>query len=182
MTEKTGRRKRISRKRKPAFCFLDETGILNRKEDRFFALGMIKCRFPQNLYLKTKRLKDQTHFYDEIKWNNVSNKNYPILREVLKLFINTKGFYFDPIVLDKSNMDFKTYFNEDFWKIYEYFTRLLIKGNTGRNEEICLLADYYSSPPGTQFEWNVSNKINREFRRQAAFGVCRLDSKGTEML
>jgi len=167
---------------KEYFCFLDETGLLNRKEDRFFALGMIKCHSPHNLYLKIKNLKDKIHFYDEIKWNKVGKKNYPVMKDVLKFFIDSRGFYFDCVILDKKKMDFKTHFQENFWNVYEYFTRLLIKGNTGKDEGICILADYYPCPDETNFESNIKNKINKEFNRQAIFGVCRMDSKGSEML
>ena len=164
------------------FCFLDETGLLDRKEDRFFALGMIKCHYPHNLYLKIKALKDKIHFYDEIKWNKVGKKNYSVMQNLIKLFIESRGFYFDCVILDKKNMDFKKYFQENFWKVYEYFTRLLIKGNIGRDEQVCILADYYPCPDGTDFEFNIQSKINKEFKRQAIVGVCRMDSKGSEML
>jgi hypothetical protein len=168
--------------KKEYFCFLDETGLLNRKEDRFFALGIIKCRSPQNLYLKIKKLKDRVHFYDEIKWNKVGKKNYPVMKQIIKSFIETRGFYFDCVILDKRNMDFKTHFQENFWNVYEYFTRLLIKGNIGKEERICLLADYYPCPDKTNFELNIKKKINKDFSRAAVFGVCRIDSKGSEIL
>jgi hypothetical protein len=167
---------------KEFFCFLDETGLLHRKEDRFFALGMIKCHYPHNLYLKIKNLKDKTHFYDEIKWNKVSKKNFPIMKEILQYFVEARGFYFDCIILDKNTMDFKTHFDENFWKVYESFTRLLIKANIGKNEMACVIADNYSSPEGTNFEKNIKEKINQEFKRKAIFGTFRMDSKGSEML
>ena len=91
------------------FCFLDETGLLYRKEDRFFALGMIKCHHPHNLYLKIKALKDKIHFYDEIKWNKVGKKNYSVMQKLIKLFVEERGFYFDCIILDKKKMDFEKY-------------------------------------------------------------------------
>ena len=164
------------------FCFLDETGLLNKKEDRFFALGMIKCHYPHNLYLKIKTLKDKVHFYDEIKWNKVGRKNYSVMQRLIKLFIEARGFYFDCVILDKKNMDFEKYFQNNFWRAYESFTKLLIKGNIGKNEQVCVLADYYPSPKETNFEINIQSKINKEFKRQAIVGVCRIDSRGSEML
>jgi len=164
------------------FCFLDETGLLNREEDRFFALGMIKCHYPHKLYLPIKFLKDKNHFYDEIKWNKVGRKNLPIMRRLIELFIEARGFYFDCLILDKNNLDFKKHFQNNFWKVYESFTMLLIKGNLGRREQVCVIADYYPSPRKTNFEQNVETKINKKFGRQAIAGVCRIDSKGSEIL
>jgi len=43
---------------KTSICFLDETGLLNRKEDKYFALGVLKTNSPESLYYKIKSLRD----------------------------------------------------------------------------------------------------------------------------
>lgn len=161
---------------------MDETGVLNRSDDRFFALGIIKLNQPETLYNPLQRLRDKNQFYDEIKWKNISVKNYPMLTKVLDLFVNHPEAKFAAVVLDKKQLDFQTYFANNFWKVYESFTTLLLKGNVAKNESLVVLADYYPSPKDNLFEQNVKDRINLFLKRPAILTVCRLNSKTSDLL
>ncbi|MDO8638722.1 MAG: hypothetical protein Q7R43_04040, partial [Candidatus Daviesbacteria bacterium] len=60
------------RKIRTPFSFLDETGSINDKANRFFCLGMIKCMQPFYLDSTIREIRQKYHFYDEIKWNTLS--------------------------------------------------------------------------------------------------------------
>jgi len=167
---------------KTTVCFLDETGVLNRPEDRFFGLGIIKTGRPEALYNPIQYLRDKSGFYDEVKWKNLSNKNYSIIMEILKIFIKNVEAKFAAVLLDKHHLDFQTYFANNFWKVYESFTVLLLRGNIGKNENLVVLADYYPSPKDNRFEQNIKRRVNRILGRKAVVTVCRLNSKTNDLL
>ena len=49
------------------FVFLDETGSINDKNNRYFGLAIIKCMQPHYLDSKIRLLRQKNNFYDEIK-------------------------------------------------------------------------------------------------------------------
>lgn len=167
---------------KISVCFLDETGLLNRSDDRFFALGIIKTSKPENLYNPLQYLRDKNQFYDEIKWKNVSAKNYPMLIKALDCFWGNKEAKFAAVILDKKHLDFQTYFANNFWQVYESFTALLLRGNVNKYEELIVLADYYPSPKDNRFEQNIKTRVNLAVKRMAILAVCRLNSRSSDLL
>lgn len=163
------------------FFFLDETGILNRKTQRFFALGTLMCPRPQDLYNLIQKLRDRTGFYDEIKWRGLSTKNFPLIEQVVDIFVENKAS-FSCLVLDRERMDYWKYFKNDFWRVYESFTVHLIRGSLPRGKRLVLLADFYPTPAKIDFEDGVRKRVNGYYKREAVFGVCRIDSKSNDIL
>lgn len=161
---------------------MDETGVLNRPEDRFFALGIIKTEKPETLYNPLQYLRDKNQFYDEIKWKNISAKNYPMLEKALQIFADEQKARFAAVILDKKQLDFQAYFANDFWRVCESFTVLLLRGNVAKNENLVVLADYYPSPKENLFEQNVKIRVNQFLKRPAILAVCRLNSKTCDVL
>ena len=49
-----------------ATVFLDETGVVHRKEDRYFGIGCLKVRDHVRLLKSVARLREQMGFYDEL--------------------------------------------------------------------------------------------------------------------
>lgn len=163
------------------FCFLDETGKLHSPRDRFFALGMIKCNQPMYIYKEMNWLRDKEHFYDEIKFSKLSKKKYPILIKFLDcLFIPGVRFYC--IIIDKETVDWRVKFNNDPFNAYENFAYLLLKGSRARNEILTVIADNYPSPRNDKFEIDIKRGINFQFKELAINGICRMDSKGSDLL
>ena len=46
--------------------FLDESGAISN--DRFFAVGVLKVETPSRLLRSIQKLRDQQHWYEEIKF------------------------------------------------------------------------------------------------------------------
>lgn len=42
---------------KTSFCFLDETGLIFNKKDKYFALGIIKCSCPEKVYNRIRKIR-----------------------------------------------------------------------------------------------------------------------------
>lgn len=164
------------------FCFFDETGNLNDKANRYFAMGMLKCSQPYYLDYEVQRLRQKEKFYDEIKFNKISRKNIDFALKVLDTVFSMPGLKFSFFVINKDDVDFHTEFKNDLWLAYEVFAEKLLIGNISPREIVIVLADYVTTPPTVKFEVNVKHSVNNHFKRLAVAGVCRVDSKGVNLV
>lgn len=167
---------------KTSFCFFDETGLLRSARDPFFAVGMIKCVDPYKLYSKIKNIRDKYHFYDEMKWSWIYYKNAPFINEFINIFYNELGASFSCTVFRKNELDLQKYFSSDLWIAYESFTVMELEGNIDKNEIVAVLADDLSTPANLEFEKHVRDIINKKFGRLTVHGICRVYSKGVELV
>jgi len=164
------------------FCFFDETGNLNDKANRYFAMGMLKCSQPYFLDYEIQKLRQREKFYDEIKFNKISKNNIKFLLKILELVFKTPGLKFSFFIINKDDIDFQTEFKNDLWLAYEVFAEKLLIGNISPREIVTVLADYVATPPDVKFEVNVKHSVNNHFERLALAGVCRVDSKGVNLI
>jgi hypothetical protein len=164
-----------------AFAFLDETGTLGGPRDPVFAVGLLRTREPHAIQRSISRIRDQHHFYDEIKWSKVSAKKLPELETILSVFFGSDAT-FSAFVAEKARHDVIGRFGGPF-QAYEALARQLVHGTLRQRETIWVIADEYSSPPGTLFEENVRDHVNRRARwGNPVAGVCRMRSHGTDLL
>lgn len=164
------------------FCFFDETGSLNDKANRYFAMGMLKCLQPYFLDYEIQKLRQRERFFDEIKFNKISKKNINICLKTLDLIFNVPGLKFSFFILNKDDIDFQAEFKNDLWLAYEVFAEKLLIGNIAPTEIVAVLADYVTTPPAVKFEVNVKHAVNNHFKRLAVAGICRVDSKGVNLI
>ncbi len=164
------------------FVFFDETGSVNDVNNRYFGLGMVKCMQPYFLDTKIRKIREQNHFYDEIKSNKIGKRNFKVIERVLDAVFDTPGIRFGCIVVDKKDINFQEDFKNDPYLAYEQFTEELLKKNIGENELLIVLADYISTPSKIKFEINVKHKLNEYFDRLAICGVHRVESSGVNLI
>ena len=167
---------------KTSFCFFDETGLLRSARDPFFAVGMINCVDPYKLYSKIKTIRDKNHFYDEMKWNWIYYKNAPLMNKFIDIFLTERKVNFSCTIFKKNELDLQKHFSGDLWRAYESFSIIELEGNIGINESVAVLADDVSAPPNLEFEKHVRDRINKKFSRLAVHGICRVYSKGVELI
>jgi len=170
--------------KKTSFCFLDETGLIYSKRDQFFAIGIIKCPRPQNLYNKIRKIRDRHRYNEEVKWARLDRKiRFDVAREIFKVFL-LEDAKFNCIILNKKELDFKKYFQNDLYKVYQSFTIALLKIILGKkpNEVIILLMDNYFTPDGTELEVKIKKFINDHYKDFIIAGVCQIDSKSSDIL
>lgn len=164
------------------FVFLDETGSINDKINRYFALGMIKCMQPYFLDSKIRKIRQLKGFFDEIKWNTLSKRKTKIIEEIISAVFTTPGIDFSCIVIDKNGVNFAKEFNDNPYKAYEEFTKALLLDNIENNEVLTILADYVTVPHNVKFEVDIKHEINDKLGRLAVGGVHRVDSKGVNLI
>lgn len=164
------------------FVFLDETGSINDKVNRFFGLGIIKCMQPYFLDSSIRLLRQKMQTFDELKWNTISEQKLPFIENVIDLVFNIPGINFCCYVVDKSNVDFEKEFNNDPYFAYQKFSEDLIDESIEENEILCVLADYISTPNGVKYEVDLKHTVNERLNRLAVAGVHRIDSKGSNLL
>jgi hypothetical protein len=126
-------------------------------------------------------MRHREKFYDEIKWNKVSNKKMPILEAVIDVFFGCADAHFSAFIVDKTQHDVIARYGGQF-EAYEALTRQLLCGNVRRGEMVWVIADEYSTPPTVTFEENVRDYVNCRTHSQAVAGVCRMRSSGVDLL
>jgi hypothetical protein len=102
------------------FGFIDETGALhNDLDQRFFALGLLKC-------------EDTSALYEELR--------------ILKNRVEAK-LQFCSLVLDKTNPNIKiSDVFPDTWEAYIAYSKLLVKNNVKPGDKICIISDFLGKP------------------------------------
>lgn len=164
------------------FCFLDESGSLNDKTAPFFTIGVLKCSQPYFISSRIAYKRQASNFYDELKFNKLSNNNLPFAKEIVKTFFETRSLYFNSYTLDKVGSYFKREFGGDPWKAYEDISIRLLKSSCAPADILIVIADYVTTPPDVRFEINVKKRINEEFHRLAIAGVARFNSRSNDLL
>lgn len=169
---------------KSCFCFLDETGLLNNHVDKFFGLGIIKCGKPQKIYKRIRKIRDRYNYREEVKWSSLDRKiRFDVARELFEIFL-TEDAKFNCIILNKSELDFKKYFQNNLYKVYANFSIALLKLIVGKDpqEVVILLADDYFSPDGEDLEAAIKAIINDHYKKFVVAGACQIDSKSSDIL
>lgn len=169
---------------KTCFCFLDETGLLYNNRDKFFALGIIKCSKPQGLYSRIRKIRDKYNYREEVKWANLDRKiRFDIAREFFNIFL-TEDAKFNCIILNKDELDFEKYFQNNLCKVYRNFSIALLKLIIGREPEeiIILLADDYFVSDTEDLEAATKGIINDHYKKFVVAGMCQINSTSSDLL
>lgn len=170
------------RKIRTPFVFMDETGSINDKSNRFFALGMIKCMQPHFLDYQIRLLRQRRRIFDELKWNTISKYKVDFIKDVIDITESTQGIKFSSMVVNKEEAHFDSLFQNNPYIAYQKLTEVLLKRKLKTNEILTVLADYITTPEDIHFEVDVKHCINEQFQRLAIAGIHRIDSKGTNLL
>lgn len=164
------------------FGYLDETGLLHSPAtDKVFGLGLTICHNPKQLHRDIIAYRNRRNFYKEFKFTDIRKESLPIYKGLIDIFFNTKNVSFSSIVFDKKQLDLKKFFNGDYERAYGVYVARLVanalesESSKGSNY-IVILADDVSTSKNDRFEKVVKEKVKIRLRRNAVFGVARLES------
>jgi len=169
---------------KTCFYFLDETGLIYSKRDKFFAIGIIKCDSPENIYNKLRKIRQRHRYNEELKWANLDRRiRFDIARDFFNVFLSEKASFYC-IILDKEKLDFEKYYDNNLYKVYRNFSITLIKLLVGKEpKEIgTVLADDYFAPDGINLEKTIKKFTNNHYEDLVISGVCQIDSESSDLL
>ncbi|HVC35876.1 MAG TPA: DUF3800 domain-containing protein [Candidatus Dormibacteraeota bacterium] len=165
------------------FGYLDETGLLHTPAtDKVFGLGLVVCQNPRDLHRSVISYKNSRHYSKhEFKFTDIRQKNLNLYKGLIDLFFDCKNINFSCVVYDKKELNIKHYFNGDHEKAYGVFvarlvSRVLEQGQSNKSSYVVLLADDVSTKKSDRFEKVVKDKVKMRLRRNAVFGVARLES------
>ncbi len=177
MEKGTGPKPRIN-----LFGYLDETGLLHSPAtDKVFGLGLIVCHNPKKLHRDIINFRNRRKYYKEFKSTDIRMHNLRIYKELIDVFINSGNVSFSGLLFDKKQLDLDKYFKGNYEKAYGVYVAKLIadaleeESSKGSNY-IVVLADDVSTSKDDRFEQVVKEKVKMRLRRNAVFGVARLES------
>jgi hypothetical protein len=164
--------------RSHVFGYLDETGLLHSPPtDRFFGLGLVVIQNPRELHRRVIQLKNKQHFYEEFKFTDINHKNLPLYVSLVDIVFSTQNLRFNCYIVDKtkakSNHPVRSYNGYAGYLV----AHAIGQKDVGISEYITVLADGVSTNSiDDQFEKMVRERIKRVTRRNALFGICRIES------
>lgn len=169
----------LRRDHKTAAAFLDETGAI--AQDRFFAVGCLVMSEPAILLREVQKLRDQRHWYGEIKWVDLTMTTLPLYVDLVDLVVRADA-RFSCFVADRNTADPVARFKQDAWFAYEKLATQPIIGASRPYELLSVMADNYSTPGHVRFEEDLRSEVNRRLKCLQAVTVCRLDSRACDAL
>ena len=164
------------------FCFLDESGSLSNYTEPYFTVGILKMSMPYYFQSKILYERSKQHFYDELKFNKISNNNIGFAKFIIDCLFDTKSLSFYSYTTHKQSQYFQNNFSKDIWSAYEKITLKLLGVSFGEKEILILVADHITTPREVKFEVNIKKNFNESKQRLAIAGVCRFDSKSNDLL
>ena len=163
--------------RKYVFGFLDETGLLHSPEtDAVFGLGLIVLHHPSMLHRAILNYRNKIRYFDEFKFEKVSLQNIRIYKGLFDAFFRCQNSKFYSVLYDKRKLDIGKIYRGNHEKAYNCFVSRLIAHSLDISEYIVVLADDVSTKKNDNFEKEIKLRIKRKARRNALFGICRLES------
>lgn len=164
--------------RSHVFGYLDETGLLHTPAtDRFFGMGLVILPNPRPLHRGIISLRNSRHYHDEMKFSSIDGNNLRIYKELIDLIFSTHGLRFNCDIIDKTTRS-----TNNHVRSYNGYAGYLIAHSIDQvdsksSEYITVLADDVSTNSiNDKFEQMVRDRIRRVTRRNALFGICRLES------
>ena len=177
MDKGTGPKPRIN-----LFGYLDETGLLHSPAtDKVFGLGLTICHNPKKLHRDIINFRNKRKYYKEFKSTDIRKENLPIYKGLIDIFFDSEHVSFSSLLFDKKQLDLNRYFKGDYERAYGVYVAKLVadaledESSKGSNY-IVILADDVSTSKDDQFEKIVKEKVKMRLRRNAVFGVARLES------
>lgn len=158
---------------------LDETGAISN--DRFFAVGLVKCSTPSVMLRTVQKFRDRRHFYGEFKFSSITRDSLPLYLDLATDVFGCGDMSFRCFLADRHQADPVVRFGNQ-WQAYLRMAEQLVLGALAFNEVASVLADNYSTPDHVQFEDDLRSQVNRRTARLAITSVVRLDSRSADGL
>ncbi len=168
--------------RSHVFGFLDETGLLHTPQtDRLFGLGLLVCHSPRELHRAIITLKNRRRYHQEFKFSDITSQNLPVYIELIDIFFECTNNRFHCFMVDKQKMPIINKKADHHTAAYNKLAARLIAGAIDRgsgkqSEYITILADDVSTNKDDKFEKIIRDTVKAKKRRNALFGICRLES------
>lgn len=163
--------------KKYLFGFMDETGLLHTPvTDRIFALGLLKLHHPSSLHREIINFKNKKRFYKEFHFTDVSERNWRLYSEFIDMFFNIYGCEFQAMVFDKKELDIKKFFKGNHANAYNAYVAKLVADSLSMGEYVAVVADDVNTPKSDNFEKQVKDKVKLKSKRNALFGIIRVES------
>lgn len=164
------------KQRRDLHGYMDETGLLHRKEDKLFGLGLIASPNINILHRNLIKYRNRKNYYKEFKFTDVGTHNILYYKGLIDEFFNTPNSIFTAFFYDKESLIIKNH-----EKAYNAFCGSMIADlikDLGDNftDYLTILADDLSTSKADHFEREIKAKVKRKIRRSAVTSIIRLES------
>ncbi len=175
---------------KPYFMLLDESGSLNDKRERFFALGLLRVRETHRLtdavYRVNQRLiSDMRWRRHEFKFNDLRTETLPYYKQLVDVLFAQPEYHLCVLVVDKHNptVDWRSKF-DTVWDAYIVYSRMLVTHCMGSGDASIVIADYLGKPTESSryYELEVMRPFPCSFVPGEVLNATMIDSKAAPLV
>ena len=156
--------------------YMDETGLLHRKEDRFFGLGLICSPHINTLHRELLRFRNRANYHTEFKFTNVNTQSILYYKGLIDEVFKAPETMFSCFIYDKDAFSIKNHLKAYNSFCGELISDLILSLGDNFTDYITILADDLSTPKADHFEREIRAKAKRKTRRNAITNIIRLES------
>lgn len=160
------------------FVYFDECG--DTKSAPFFLLGLLFVTDGKKYQGQIKKIRDEFHFRNEIKFMKVSGLRAVVYDEIINLFFDSPKLYFRCMVVDKKLIDWKKFKNLKH-AAYNFFSYEILRRSLAHVKQAVVYTDAVVRKKEDQFLKEVYT-LNLEFRHDPIKHVEPIDSKNDDLL
>lgn len=120
--------------------YCDESSVENTNT-KFMVIGaLVIPRVKKKSFLEEYKNITREHNFSELKWTKISKASLPLYKKIIDLFFDKDYTSFYSIIVNKQQVDLKTYHNNDNELAFYKFYYLLLKEKLASNSKyyICL--------------------------------------------
>ncbi len=160
------------------FVYFDECG--DTKSAPFFLLGLLFVTDRKNHQDKIRKMRDDFHFRNEMKFMKISGLRTVVYDEIINLFFDSPDLKFRCLAVDKKLIDWKRFKNLKY-EAYNFFSREILCRSLGQIEQAVIYTDAVVRKKEDQFLKEIF-ALNLEFGHSPIKHVEPIDSKSDDFL
>lgn len=127
--------------------FFDESGTGG--DNLYLGMGIIVCSNPAIVHEKLDAIRKKYRYFNEIKFEKMSEKRFKICQLFLKIF-KEEDIYFKAVVVNKKKVGIE-YFDYKHWVRFNQMANDLINSVVSDTETVQIYADEKTSPAEDNF-------------------------------
>jgi len=120
------------------YCIYCDESSIDNKENPFMVIGcvFVKEEYKNEIKNKINKLKKESYYYKEIKWNNTTNRTIFLYKKIIDVFFDYDAeiFSFHCIKIERKKVKYIDYHDNDpekgFYKFYYQLLKNKFKNNT----------------------------------------------------
>lgn len=169
--------------------YCDETCHLEHDNNPIMVIGCVYCKKDKSKDINDsiKRLKQICHRspFQEIKWTAISPSNENVANLLIQNFFDDDDLHFRAIIVDKTKLDFKKHYWQDFKSFYYVAYYEMLKAIISPNARYNIYLDIKDTNSQERIEilkLTLDKQVNKQYNKKLINKVQHVKSHEIQIL